>query len=323
MKLSIVIPVYKVEQYLNRCVESILVSLKGKEKDYEIILVDDGSPDNCPAMCDEYAKKHQHIHVVHKTNGGLSDARNAGIKVIEGEYVTFIDSDDYVKEDFVRIFQYMKEFPSEDVLSFAFEREKDIYGPNILKKYDEVNGENIIFILENENVNTAWAKIIKSDVIIKNNLLFQGAVAEDLEWLIRLMLVAKSWVSCPYAFYVYFVNTSSITQQHYSVKMTKDAFSCFEKVFKTMNHSSLERKYKKRIKQLLTMYPYQYIFKLKSYSKIEQKELLKLFRKNKNVFVKPIDKKFRVIYFSIKLLGFKLTSELLALKQKLRGSKRK
>lgn len=92
-EISVIVPVYKVEAYLPRCVESLLSQTY---KDFEIILVDDGSPDTCPVMCDAYAKKYSNIHALHKENGGLSDARNAGMTIAKGEYVTFVDSDDYV-----------------------------------------------------------------------------------------------------------------------------------------------------------------------------------------------------------------------------------
>ena len=95
--ISIVIPVYKVEQYLDRCVESIV---NQTYKNLEIILVDDGSPDNCPKMCDEWAKKDKRIKVIHKKNGGVSSARNAGIELASGEYLQFVDSDDYIDVSF-------------------------------------------------------------------------------------------------------------------------------------------------------------------------------------------------------------------------------
>ena len=96
MKLSIIIPVYRVEATLDRCVESVLHQ---NLEDFEVILVDDGSPDKCPQMCDDWAKKDAHIHVVHKTNGGLGDARNAGVSAATGDYITFADSDDYIQPD--------------------------------------------------------------------------------------------------------------------------------------------------------------------------------------------------------------------------------
>lgn len=98
-EISVIIPVYKVEKYLKKCVDSVINQMF---KDLEIWLVDDGSPDNCPAICDEYAAKDSRIRVIHKKNGGLSDARNAAIEVMTGKYVTFVDSDDYIAEDAIQ-----------------------------------------------------------------------------------------------------------------------------------------------------------------------------------------------------------------------------
>ena len=96
--ISVIIPVYKVEDYLPRCVDSVLAQTY---TNLEIFLVDDGSPDNCGKLCDEYAARDQRIKVIHKKNGGLSDARNAALDVCSGEYISFVDSDDYVSEDFI------------------------------------------------------------------------------------------------------------------------------------------------------------------------------------------------------------------------------
>ena len=97
---SIIVPIYKVEQYLERCVDSLV---NQTEKNIEIILVDDGSPDRCNALCDRYAERYDKVVVVHKTNGGLSDARNEGIKRATGEYVMFVDSDDYIDNNTIEL----------------------------------------------------------------------------------------------------------------------------------------------------------------------------------------------------------------------------
>ena len=102
-EISIIVPVYKVEKYLDRCVKSILDQTY---TDFELILVDDGSPDNCPAMCDAWAEKDNRIRVVHKENGGLSSARNAGLDIMKGEYVTFVDSDDAIRSDSLYALKY-------------------------------------------------------------------------------------------------------------------------------------------------------------------------------------------------------------------------
>lgn len=92
MRFSIIVPIYKVELYLRQCINSVL---NQSYKDFELILVDDGSPDNCPIICDEYASRDIRVKVIHKSNGGLSDARNVGLDVAQGEYVLFLDSDDW------------------------------------------------------------------------------------------------------------------------------------------------------------------------------------------------------------------------------------
>lgn len=92
-QISVIVPIYKVEKYLKECVDSILAQTY---QNFELILVDDGSPDSCPAMCDEYAKQDSRIVVIHKQNGGLSDARNAGLDIARGKYICFVDSDDYI-----------------------------------------------------------------------------------------------------------------------------------------------------------------------------------------------------------------------------------
>lgn len=116
MKLSVVIPVYQVEQTLNRCVESVRCQ---DVQDMEVILVDDGSPDRCPQLCDEWAAKDTRIQVIHKPNGGLSDARNAGIDIATGEYITFVDSDDYLSPDtYQPLLQKLTEHPEYDIMEY-------------------------------------------------------------------------------------------------------------------------------------------------------------------------------------------------------------
>ena len=98
--VSIIVPIYKVEPYLRRCLDSIV---NQTYSNLEIILIDDGSPDNCPKICDEYSAKDNRVIVIHKENGGLSDARNAGLDICKGEYISFIDSDDWVEKNYVEI----------------------------------------------------------------------------------------------------------------------------------------------------------------------------------------------------------------------------
>lgn len=115
--LSIIVPVFKVEQTLERCLKSIA---NQSFRDWEAILVDDGSPDNCPSICDEWAKRDSRFRVIHKSNGGLSDARNAGIDLAEGKFITFVDSDDYLATDtYQQLFHQLDAHPEYDILEYS------------------------------------------------------------------------------------------------------------------------------------------------------------------------------------------------------------
>ena len=105
-EISVIVPVYKVEKYLDRCIESIV---NQTYPEFELILVDDGSPDNCPALCDAWAERDGRIRVIHKKNGGLSSARNAGMDVMCGKYVCFIDSDDWIELNFLEVLRSLFE----------------------------------------------------------------------------------------------------------------------------------------------------------------------------------------------------------------------
>ena len=115
--ISVIVPVYKVEEYLDECIQSLV------EQTYtnlEIILVDDGSPDRCPEMCDAWAQKDSRIRVIHKENGGLSDARNAALEIVKGEYLCFVDSDDFVSEDMCQVMLDALKANQADIVSTSF-----------------------------------------------------------------------------------------------------------------------------------------------------------------------------------------------------------
>lgn len=116
MRLSIIIPVYRTQDTLRRCIDSVL---RQSFTDYELILVDDGSPDQCPQICNDYAKQNKRITVIHKANGGLSDARNAGIQKSQGDYITFIDSDDAIAENTLEpLIKEIEKYPQTDILEY-------------------------------------------------------------------------------------------------------------------------------------------------------------------------------------------------------------
>lgn len=194
---SIIVPVYKVEQYLNQCVDSLL---NQTFTDFEVILVDDGSPDNCPKICDEYALKDSRVKVVHKKNGGLSDARNEGVKHASGKYLLFVDSDDYYgNSDFLRLLSEKISEYKTNLVFFPFRNFSVITG----EFYDDEKYAIDDSVLNNLNSKeTKIKKLIESDKLqisaysyainreffINNQLFFEkGIFSEDIEWAMRLL----------------------------------------------------------------------------------------------------------------------------------------
>lgn len=168
-KISVIIPIYKVEQYIDECVESII---KQTYKNLEIILVDDGSPDGCPQMCDEWARKDERIRVVHKKNGGLSSARNAGLDVATGEYISFVDSDDFIALDALQnLYDRFLESEGIGIVSGMIYRYQD--GKTCNFKQDWIlKDEKIIsakdFLLEamsQKTSYTVWNKLYKREIL--------------------------------------------------------------------------------------------------------------------------------------------------------------
>lgn len=166
--VSVIVPVYKAEKYLHRCVDSILAQ---SYADFELLLIDDGSPDNSGAICDEYAAKDSRVRVFHKENGGVSSARNLGLDNARGEWITFVDSDDYIEQDFLSIPNDVVE----DLLIQNYKMFNIDNHVNVFKKTVVIESDVREFISENlhqEWLRTPWAKFFKTFIIKNNNIQF-------------------------------------------------------------------------------------------------------------------------------------------------------
>ena len=218
LKLSIIVPIYKVEQYLRRCVDSLLDQDLPREE-YEIILVDDGSPDNCPAMCDEYASAHDNVRVVHRENGGLSAARNSGIEVAQGEYVQFVDSDDYLEPNALKTLVEKMDADHLDVLRFNYQNVNERYEafePNKISKpfvnYRDEACDGLTFLTERLGYGCyVWQFMLRRE-LLENCIFKEGIYFEDMEWTPRLLLKASKVTSTDLMVYNYLMRQGSITQ---------------------------------------------------------------------------------------------------------------
>ena len=210
MMLSIVIPVYQVESTLDRCVQSIVSQTF---QDWEAILVDDGSPDRCPSMCDEWSQRDPRIRVVHQPNGGLSAARNAGIKEARGAYITFVDSDDYLSRDvLLQLMHLIEEHPDYDILEYSMKQFSDETAGDYLQLKNRVLHDQQAYWLEEQAYLHTYAcnKIFRKRLF--DSIRFPvGRVFEDAFTLPLLLRQASTIATTSIGYYHYYKNEKGIT----------------------------------------------------------------------------------------------------------------
>lgn len=200
MLVSYIIPVYNVERYLYQCVDSLLCQTYS---DIEVILVDDGSPDGCGSICDEYAMNDKRVRVIHKANGGLSDARNAGLHEARGEYIIFVDGDDFwaSKDDLRHLVEEatLAGYPDMVAFNICYYYPSSNSYTRWVEYNDKITNESNVERQIVEIVNTgtmpmsACSKMIKRDVYRRSGLQFiKGITAEDIPWFVDLLQIVDS-----------------------------------------------------------------------------------------------------------------------------------
>lgn len=212
--ISIIIPIYKVEPYLKRCLDSVLNQTYTK---LEIILVDDGSPDNCPTICDEYAKKDKRIIVVHQSNQGLSEARNTGIKLASGDYIYFVDSDDFVCSNTISLLynEAIKNYADIVIGNYkSFFQHTDIEDKTEKRTFKDISlKELMIMHLPNNKHFTqsvvAWNKLFKAN-IVKQFLFPPQKICEDHYTTYKYFSIAKKIIITNTTTYFYLQREGSI-----------------------------------------------------------------------------------------------------------------
>ena len=272
MKISFIIPIFKVEQYIHQCVDSILCQTY---KDLEIILVDDGSPDNCPQICDEYSAKDCRVKALHKPNGGLSDARNAGLKAATGDYVVFVDGDDFWERatSLDQLMEIVEKTPECDFIGYNcqyyYPESSSIhkwlpFPETITTK--AVNNNTAMIELAKSGIFpvSACLKIIKRCFLIDNNLFFiKGQLAEDIPWFINVLDKAKCCMFVNQYTYCYRQNVvGSITNSR-----SRRGFDNLMNIVKTEVSKADSRSFNEDAKKaLLSFLAYEYCILLTSKS---------------------------------------------------------
>ncbi len=252
--VSIIIPVYNVEKYLNRCVESVVNQIY---KNIEIILVDDGSPDSCGKMCDEWGKKDLRIKVIHKKNGGLSDARNFGLKIATGEYVLFVDSDDWISTSMVKDMVENMEKNNVDMVIcqfyLAYANGKKICKYNNIIENQIFDVRQTIKLLLDDKIitNHIWRKLYKRRLLYSNCFPI-GMNYEDIYVMPKLIFSCKKIYYTNNPYYYYFQNQNSITNTA-SYKNSLDHFKAKKHSFEQIIEKFPEMKQEVKIIQEKTI----------------------------------------------------------------------
>lgn len=319
-KISIIVPVYKVpENLLRQCIESLI---NQSFKNIEIILVDDGSPDNCGDICDEYAKKDNRIKVIHQKNRGLAGARNTGFFQANGKWITFVDGDDWIDRDTclkaieatdidteLVFWTRMKEYNNKSIeCHFIKGIEKKTYFDDECRELQE----NILDF--NSNISTAYAKLIKREFLLENKIIHDEELrqgAEGIEFNIRLFENLKKAVFINIPLYHYIYNDQSISA-NCSEENNEYVIRCFEKIKNYVLQSKnkdklLEKFYNRMIYVIVTTAISSYFNpqnkevygeKIKKFSKYLKKEIVKDALETKNL--NGLSKQRKIILFMIR-----------------------
>lgn len=324
-KISIIIPVYNTSEYLEQCIDSIL---EQEFRDYEIILVDDGSKDSSPQICDFYADRYDFITVIHKENGGLSDARNTGLKCACGEYVLFIDSDDYIfKESLSVISRTIDEKPDVDVI---FLEAVKVFPDGTTINLKDGYQKEAIYMKPHKDVlkhisnlpkfpGSACTKLVKRSLINDNKLYFEkGLLSEDIDWTIRLLITAQTFNYCHINYYYYRQNREGSITNTANISNVYSLLYIIKKWSRELSNSSNIIELQEHINACIA---YEYIIVLLLYGKLNHSDKVKVKKEVKSyawLLRESKTKKVRIIKFLNEIFGFEAVSAMLSIYHRLR-----
>ena len=307
LKISIIIPVYKVEPYLHQCVDSVLAQTY---KNIEVILVDDGSPDECPHICDQYANADARVKVIHQKNGGLSAARNAGVQCASGDYVAFLDSDDFwndgtALERLVDRLQITKP----DMLNYSYVK-CDESGAETAKQFNSIKDmpleftdihEQLAYLADHSlYIASACNKLIKKDLALTTPF-ERGKTAEDMEWCAKLMKNASSFDFVCENFYCYRQRSGSITHS-FSERNCMDLKDNILKCIAITDEASQSRK---EFLAIYTAYQFGTFFAVQALATNCPKECIEKLQPHWRVLRHyGSSKKVKCLYWGCRMIGF-------------------
>ena len=324
MKVSIIVPIYKVEQFIYQCVESLTSQTF---RDIEIILVDDGSPDSCPKICNEMALSDKRIKVVHKSNGGLSDARNVGLGVATGDYILFVDGDDFWlhNDDLEKLITKVDEFPNVDFIGFNcsyYYPSSNSYTPwpdySSSLGIPMTNSEAVIKLSQTSSfVMSACMKLIKRQFLINNELYFvKGQLSEDIPWFINLLDCCNECMFVNMNIYAYRQNVSGSITHNIGLRNINSLIDIVETELQKIEKRTFSREAKDCLYSFLA-YEYSIILGYLMYLDKETAEKKYKYLKQYTWLLNYTqDPKVKKVSLAYRILGLRLMTKLLQLRIK-------
>lgn len=317
--LSIVVPVYNVEKYIENCLNSIIENYCDG---IEVILVDDGSKDNSSQICDRYVEKYNYISVIHKENGGLSSARNAGIKKAQGKYIWFVDSDDYIKKDSVKKIIDCTTNDTDLILASYC----DIYSDGRIAEDDLPNPELEIKAYEyfynlGSASYAAFRSICRKIFILENDLFFtEGIYHEDEDWTPRVLCSAKTFSVIPGTIYCYRVGNPQSIISTPNPKKIHDKIFLSTKIYNRIIDENINGVMKEFLEYRIEHNFIAALNEVILYKGKERDEVIKVI-KDKTYLISGLNtKKSKIVFRLIKLVGLENTSRILRFRNKLKKS---
>lgn len=307
---SIIIPVYNVEEYLDACVQSIQSQ---SYKYYELILVDDGSEDRSGEICDQYSRQDSRIQVIHKSNGGLSDARNIGTQHATGEYVVYIDSDDYLcDQDFLSKINE-KANAGFDIICYKFKKyyesnnriaECTFSCPDI-DNFSTVAGRINEMVRRDAFYCSAWSKAIRLDILNKYEIQFEkGLLGEDQEWYYHVLTKIRSITYIDEAMLVYRQRANSITSS-WRMKNLKDCIYVVNKWYNQIPKEEISDEYKEALLSSIAKLYCNLLIAYTRFQNSEKKKYISELKMMQGLLKYHVNPRVLLFYKLYRLTGFK------------------
>ena len=308
-KFSIIVPVFNVADYLKQCLDSIIAQ---SYQNFEVILVDDGSTDKSGQICDIYSSKYKNFRVIRKNNGGLSQARNYGIEEAKGEYVVFIDSDDYIEQ--YSLEKFLSALSASKYPEVLITRIKRIYS-NSEKCMDENFPIDLFLKKPKDNIinwmftksNNLWPSvryIVKRSLIDEKKMKFrEGYFHEDIDWTAKLFLYANTFTATKYYWYNHrMARKGSITTRK-NPKRTLDIIELVSNNIKDTKYQELDLKARNVIFQRFVKSIFSSISDCRFYEQNEIKEILDLLKRNQEIFIYTVELRHKLFIIFGKCFG--------------------